>query len=171
MAVNPTTGVPEFDDPSSLNMEALTDAIDNCKKSGNHDFLIVEGSMVFTNLYVVSSCDISFFIELNCEQVSARRSLRKYDIPDPPQFIEKYVWPKHVKHLAEYEEMKKGQDWSVVLLDGSFKKHEIVDFVAVLMEQNQDHYENEESSEDIDLSIGDDVTDVRPQSCNTRCKV
>lgn len=165
MAVNPETGVPEFDDIKSLNMDLIIKTIKEEKLDEDNDFIIVEGSMIFVDSKIVDQCDLVFFIELDVKTVAARRSLRKYKIPDPPNFIEKYVWPKHVIHLAEFERNNKNKNWNVVRLDGRYQKQEIVEYVEFLMEQNL------EQDSAINLSIAEGVVDCRQQNCTTRVKV
>lgn len=60
--------------------------------------LIVEGTMIFTNLEIMELCDLRYMIHVDFKTAEYRRSLRNYPIPDPPLIVAKHIWPKYIKH-------------------------------------------------------------------------
>lgn len=102
LPINPITNFPEFDEPESVHMHQIEDAILAWQNADDGDndkrVLLVEGTMIFTNRAIAQLCDLRYMIHVDFATAEYRRSLRRYPIPDPPQVVAKNIWPKYIKH-------------------------------------------------------------------------
>jgi uridine kinase len=102
LPINPITNFPEFDEPESVHMQQIEDAILAWQNADDGDndkrVLLVEGTMIFTNRAIAQLCDLRYMIHVDFATAEYRRSLRRYPIPDPPQVVAKNIWPKYIKH-------------------------------------------------------------------------
>jgi len=102
LPMNTFTGIPEFDEPESLRMDKIIEAVKKWKEAGSEEeeprVLVVEGTMIFTSEELAMLCDLRYHIHVDFETAEYRRSLRNYKIPDPPLVVAKHIWPKYIKH-------------------------------------------------------------------------
>lgn len=107
LPINTITNFPEFDEPESVKMHEIRDAIVAWLAVPMSDdeqtqVLIVEGTMIFTNPEICELCDLRYLVHVSFEVAEYRRSLREYPIPDPPLVVAKNVWPKYIKHRTMF---------------------------------------------------------------------
>lgn len=62
---------------------------------------IIEGHIIFNHPPFYQLCGLKYFLTLDQEELFARRRRRVYDPPNPPGYLEKYVWPAYVSRLEE----------------------------------------------------------------------
>ncbi|ODN04694.1 Nicotinamide riboside kinase 1 [Orchesella cincta] len=66
---------------------------------------ILEGHIVFSHPDFFRLCNLKYFLTLNQDELFSRRRRRVYDPPNPPGYLEKYVWPAYVSRLEEIKEL------------------------------------------------------------------
>ncbi|CAL8096374.1 unnamed protein product [Orchesella dallaii] len=67
---------------------------------------ILEGHIVFSHPQFFRLCNLKYFLRLDQAELFSRRRSRVYDPPNPPGYLEKYVWPAYVSRLEEIKELQ-----------------------------------------------------------------
>jgi len=124
LEINPFTKIPEFDEPTSLKMWEIREAIKKwaAVPSAPTDptrVLIVEGTMIFTDAEICELCDLRYLVHVSSEVARYRRSLRNYPIPDPPGIVEKHIWPKYIKHRQIFVNLAEENGFICKQIDGT----------------------------------------------------
>lgn len=124
LPINPITNFPEFDEPEAIRMDKIIKDIckwKNQKVDENDEtrVLVVEGTMIFTNLAIAKLCDLRYNIHVDFKTAEYRRSLRNYPIPDPPLVMAKNIWPKYIKHREITAHLAKTNGYIFRQIDGT----------------------------------------------------
>lgn len=124
LPINTITNFPEFDEPESVRMDLIKEAIlDWLEKPVEVDedaqILIVEGTMIFTDPEICSLCDLRYLVHVDFEVAKYRRSLRNYKIPDPPAIMARNIWPKYIKHREVFRLLKNKYDFMCKQINGT----------------------------------------------------
>jgi len=128
LPINPITNFPEFDEPESVKMHEIRDAIIEwlakpIEPEAQTQVLIVEGTMIFTDPEICELCDLRYLVHVNFDVAEYRRSLRKYPIPDPPLVVAKNIWPKYIKHRNIYCRLAREYGFISKQIDGTIPVH------------------------------------------------
>lgn len=67
---------------------------------------LLEGHILFNHQPFYKLCDLRYFLKLDQPELFRRRRLRVYDPPNPPGYLEKYVWPAYQSRLEESKELR-----------------------------------------------------------------
>lgn len=131
LPINPITNFPEFDEPESVNMHLVRDAItqwleEPMEADEDTQVLIVEGTMIFTDPEICALCDLRYLVHVNFDVAEYRRSLRNYPIPDPPAVVEKNIWPKYIKHREIFRMLARDYGFISKQIDGTIPVSHIV---------------------------------------------
>lgn len=98
-----------FDTINAINMEKLYSLLKKLIDSEKYNFIIVEGSLIYLDQKIYSLLDRKYFLFIDKEESKRRRSKRKYNIPDSPNYFEKWVWPEYQKYklfcLTNYKDI------------------------------------------------------------------
>jgi len=125
LPINPITNFYEFDEPEAVKMNDIITDIKKWKEENenteNEDsrVLVVEGTMIFTNLEIAELCDLRYIIHVDFKTAEYRRSLRNYPIPDPPLVMAINIWPKYIKHRAVTVKLAKENNFVFKQIDGT----------------------------------------------------
>jgi len=124
LPINPFTKIPEFDEPESLRMDRIVEDIKKWKDKELEEgeeakVLVVEGTMIFTELEICLMCDLRYQIHVDFQTAEYRRSLRNYKIPDPPLVVAKNIWPKYIKHRKIAKNLAKSNNYIFKQIDGT----------------------------------------------------
>merc|ERR1712110_856911 len=124
LPINSITNFPEFDEPESVRMDLIKEAIldwldEPVEVDEDAQILIVEGTMIFTDPEICSLCDLRYLVHVSFDVARYRRSLRNYPIPDPPAVVEKNIWPKYIKHRAVFVDLAKKNGFISKQIDGT----------------------------------------------------
>lgn len=66
---------------------------------------ILEGHILFSHSPFFRLCGLKYFLTLDQHELFSRRRRRIYIPPNPPGYLEKYVWPAHVSRLEEVRQL------------------------------------------------------------------
>merc|ERR1711976_828967 len=124
LPINTITNFPEFDEPESVRMDLIKEAIlDWLEKPVEVDedaqILIVEGTMIFTDPEICSLCDLRYLVHVDFEVAKYRRSLRNYKIPDPPAIMARNIWPEYIKHREIFRQLKNKYNFMCKQINGT----------------------------------------------------
>lgn len=124
LPINTITNFPEFDEPESVRMDLIKEKILDWLYEPTDDeedaqILIVEGTMIFTDPEICRLCDLRYLVHVDFEVAKYRRSLRKYNIPDPPEIVKRNIWPKYIKHREIFRQLKAEYNFMCKQIDGT----------------------------------------------------
>ncbi|KAH8872106.1 L-asparaginase [Schistosoma japonicum] len=69
----------------------------------NYDF---EGILIMNKVELRDMMDLRIFLKITYENMVYRRKLRKYNTLDPPNYLDKYVWPAYLHTLDMLRHLK-----------------------------------------------------------------
>lgn len=126
LPINQITNFPEFDEPESVKMHEIRDAIIDwlaqpMRPDEQTQVLIVEGTMIFTDPEICELCDLRYLVHVDFKTAELRRADRKYPIPDPPLVVAKNIWPKYIKHRNIFCKLQKKYGFIAKQIDGTIK--------------------------------------------------
>ncbi|KAH8872104.1 L-asparaginase [Schistosoma japonicum] len=68
--------------------------------------LLVEGILIMNKVELRDMMDLRIFLKITYENMVYRRKLRKYNTLDPPNYLDKYVWPAYLHTLDMLRHLK-----------------------------------------------------------------
>lgn len=124
LEINPFTKFPEFDEPEAIHMHDIVKDIKAWRNQfddsdSERKVLVIEGTMIFLNSEIAELCDLRYMVHVDFSTAVYRRSLREYPIPDPPQIVEKNIWPKYIKHREMFVNIAEDNDLKFKQIDGT----------------------------------------------------
>lgn len=66
---------------------------------------ILEGHILFSQPNLYNLCTLKYFLTLDQAELFSRRRLRTYNPPNPPGYLEKYVWPAYLSRLKDIKDL------------------------------------------------------------------
>jgi len=66
---------------------------------------ILEGHILFDHPSIYGLCSHRYFLTLDQNELFSRRRRRVYNPPNPPGYLEKYVWPAYVSRLMDIKDL------------------------------------------------------------------
>jgi len=142
LPINPITSFPEFDEPESIKMHEVANEIKAWQDKFDDDdperkVLVVEGTMIFLNPEIAALCDLRYMVHVDFATAVYRRSLRNYPVPDPPQIVEKNIWPKYIKHRDLFVDIARDLDLKFKQIDGRVKVEHTIAGILQDLKVNQ----------------------------------
>ncbi|KAH8872112.1 nicotinamide riboside kinase 1 [Schistosoma japonicum] len=104
------TDHPNYDCESAINWDDIISFVKlwrEQKMTGEKTrILLVEGILIMNKVELRDMMDLRIFLKITYENMVYRRKLRKYNTLDPPNYLDKYVWPAYLHTLDMLRHLK-----------------------------------------------------------------
>ena len=104
--------------------------------SSTHDFVVLEGILIFEDPELTSSMRKRYFVDLPYAECRDRRAKRTYLPPEPAGYFDKYYWPSYVELKTKVEEKVARGELEITYLDS--EKESIDELVVKMVEEVTD---------------------------------
>jgi uridine kinase len=127
-------GYVNWDCAEALDLDGLLRDIRKIKQQMTRKFLVVEGHLLFSRQDLIAEFDECILLDLDLQTLLERRQGREFPcsdgtmFTDPPEYVEKVVYPAHVRYNRKYAESNTKKN--VFIIDSA--KHDLSAIIQII---------------------------------------